>query len=153
MSSPLPPTVKQPFIPEYRTFKTLDDDFLTQINAAYSDIARYMNARVIGLFDEIQANTGEKWFDNNRTDGAITRRQSYRKVFFNETFTATQNHGIVGITAFTDFRVMAQGNDGFFYKGPSNVISMRCSTTQIELINNTGTTLTNVIIVVEFLLN
>lgn len=121
MSAQLP-TVKQPFLPTFRSFRTQDPDELERIlQQMYNEVSQAVNRRVIGIYDKIQVTTGEDWFDNIEAGnpGPLERRQSYRRVFTLDTFPiGAQNHGISGITAFTDFRVMAQGADGWFYKGP-----------------------------------
>lgn len=161
------PSVKQPYLVESRSFRTGDLDELERIlQQMYGEVAQNVNNRTIGLHDKIQVTTGEKWFDNIAADdpGPLERRQSYRRVFtldaIGTSAAGTVNHGIVGITAITRLWATAVRSDGAFIPipyvstGGANPVGILATNTQIIINNGSATlSLSNVIIVVEYLLN
>lgn len=94
--------IQQPYLPTSRKFPSDAAQLQPELTKMYVDVATNVNARVIGLFDQIQVVTGERWYNLAET---LKRRQGYRKVI---TFGALAHnthyvfpHGITGITQVT----------------------------------------------------
>jgi hypothetical protein len=155
---------QQPYLPSSRQFPAQNPVQLEpELVKSYIDIAQAVNVRTIGIFEQLQIVTGERWFSSSPTN-ALLKRQTYRQVY---TFAniapgagTTINHGITGITAFTriygtcvtslpDYRPIPYASVAV-----NANIDLTVTPTQIIIANGAGSaTLISGIIVLEYLLN
>lgn len=155
---------QQPYLPTSRIFPAQNAVQLEpELVKAYIDTAQAINVRTIGIFENIQIVTGERWFSADPLN-ALLKRQTYRKTFtFGAIATNTAiviNHGITGITECTriygtcvtstpDFRPIP-----YVSVGATHNIDLRVTSTQIIILNDaTAPAIVNGIIVLEYLLN
>jgi hypothetical protein len=103
MSSSLPPP---DFIAQNTTFSQDESQRILQHTKFAADAARSINTREIALYDLVELQTGQQWFNltNNQK-----KRYGFRKTFAISDAALTFAHGITGITlctyiggAFTD---------------------------------------------------
>ena len=155
---------QQPYLPTSRNFPAQNPVQLEpELVKSYIDIALAVNVRTIGIFENIQIVTGERWFSRDPTN-SLVKRQSYRKTF---TFgviapggTLLIPHGITGVTSYTkiygtivtavDFRPLP-------YVSPFAVnqqVGVLVDGTNINIFNGAGALATvSGIVVLEYLLN
>ncbi len=96
---------QQPYLPTSRQFPVNNLPILEpELVKSYIEIAQAVNGRIIGVFENIQIVTGERWYASDPTN-ALNKRQTYRKAFPFGAIVAgaglTFPHGITGIVAFT----------------------------------------------------
>lgn len=150
-----PTNTQSPFLPINQTFSEDDDQFLIQITNRDRDIARYLNVREIGIYDQTQVPNGQQYFNPNNPQ---IKRGGFRRVY---TFTATGNiaHGITGLT-----QVMAYGEftDGTNFYGAiyassvaiAGQVTFYVTPTNIVVQAGAGApTITSGVIVLDYLLN
>ncbi len=155
---------QQPYLPKSRQFPVQNPVQLEpELVKSYIDIAQAVNLRTIGIFEQLQIVTGERWFASDPLDATL-KRQTYRQVY---TFGSIApgaslaiNHGITGITAFTRIYGTCVTNLPDYRPIPyasvaANAnIDLRVTSTQIIINNGAGSpTLLSGIIVLEYLLN
>lgn len=94
--------IQQPYLPTSRKFPSDAAQLQPELTKMYVDVATNVNARVIGLFDQIQVVNGERWYNLTET---LKRRQGYRKVItfgaLSKNNTYTFVHGVTGLTQIT----------------------------------------------------
>ena len=73
-----PSNTSTPFLPQNRSFSKDPEQFLIQITNLYADIARYLNAREIGGYQNIEQVSGQFFTD---TTNAQQPKSGFRKVF------------------------------------------------------------------------
>jgi len=95
MSSSLPPP---DFISQNTTYSQDESQRLLQHTKFAADAARYINTREIALYDRVEIQTGQQWFNlaNNQQ-----KRYGFRKTFAISDAALTFAHGITGITLCT----------------------------------------------------
>lgn len=134
--------IKQPYIQTTKVFITDDPvELKNTLTKMYTETALALNERIIGIFDQFQATTGEKWFNELDT---LKRRQSYRKIYIGNGALATFNHDLAGITQPT--RLFGIGKTSsttwiplpYIHPTASNQIGLEVSDTQI-IVNTGGT--------------
>jgi len=98
---------QMPYLRTSRSFPTIINELVVELNKAYVDTANVVNQRTIGLFSiNRPALTGESWFfDRNE------KQQTFRQVY---TFTtlAAINHGIIVNTPGQFTRCFGSYTDG-----------------------------------------
>jgi hypothetical protein len=156
---------QQPYLPTSRQFPVNNLPILEpELVKSYIEIAQAVNGRTIGVFENIQIVTGERWYASDPTN-ALNKRQTYRKAFpvgaIAKNTTLQIPHGITGIVAFTriygtcitdlpDFRPIPYAS----IAGMTATIDLRVDTTTIYIAVGSGSP--NVLsgnIVLEYLLN
>lgn len=157
--------VKTPFLIETRHFATDNPNQLNHtLDKMYFEVAYAVNSRIIGIFDQFQVVTGERWFN---TEIIQNKKQSYRQVYPFGAITAGSTLSIdteiSGITQFTKIYGTCITNVIDYRPIPYASISANAN---IELNVTPGTTftinikvgagspnITSGIIVIEYLLN
>lgn len=96
---------QQPYLVTSRRFPTNDPILLQPVlSKMYIEIARAVNLRTIGIFEQLQIVTGERWFGTDPLN-ALIKRQTYRRVYTFGAIAAGASlaipHGLVGVTAYT----------------------------------------------------
>lgn len=153
------------YLPTTQYFPEDPQEFKQVITFVYSDIARRLNDKQIGIFDQVEFLTGEQWFtqgDNQR------KRQSYRKVF---PLTATAAgattsiaHGISGVNSTTTFThiygaclTATPDNRPIPYASATAVnqqIEINVDATNVNVINGAAApNITSGYVILEYLLN
>lgn len=158
------PNTAMPYLPSYRSFpKEGDDEKLSSdLTKMYSELANTINSRIIGIFNQIQAVTGEQWLNTSNT---LQPRQSYRSVYIVPAIaaggTGTINHGLSGVTQFTRIWgtavTAAPDNRPLPYASAAAVnqqIELKVTSTQIIIILGAASpNVTQGLCVLEYLLN
>ncbi len=154
----------QPYLPTNRAFPVQNPIQLEpELVKSYIDIALAVNVRTIGIFENIQIVTGERWFSVDPLNSSI-KRQTYRKTFTFGTIapggTIAINHGITGITSFTRIYGTVVTNAPDYRPLPyastvaNSNIDIRVTPTQIIIASGAGNpTIISGIVVLEYLLN
>jgi hypothetical protein len=154
----------QPYLPTSRQFPVNNlPNLEPELVKSYIEIAQAVNIRIIGVFENIQIVTGERWYSIDPVN-ALKKRQSYRKSFPFGAITAGTplaiNHGITGITictkiygtcvtALPDFRPIP-----YVSAGTNAAIDVRVTSTQIIiLVESSSPNIVSGNIVLEYLLN
>lgn len=71
--------VRTPFIITGRKFPTKDSGELSDdLTKMYFEVSTAINARVNGVYEQFQVNTGQQWFNNSDTRN---RQAAFRQVF------------------------------------------------------------------------
>lgn len=144
------------YLPTTQYFPDDPKQFREILTFVYSDIARRLNDKEIGIYDLVEFLTGQQWFTPVNPQ---IKRQTFRKVFqFND---ANLNfaHNITGITLTT--HIYGSFTDGTnFYPLPfvSTVITdqIKIVVTPSNIVVTKGGTapaITNGVIVLEYLKN
>lgn len=157
-----PPNTLSPFLPNYQTFSQDASQFLIQLTKIYTDIAKYLNIREIGIYELTETLTGQQW----PTAGNPQQyRQSFRKVFFIGSIApgvlSLTPHGLTNVTSYTRIYGTAVTNDPDSRSLPypsavalTNQIEMRIDATNIIILNGTTSpTLLSSTVVLEYLKN
>lgn len=156
---------QQPYLPNSRKFPIENMGILeSELLKAYIDTAQAVNNRIIGIFENIQIVTGERWYASDPLNASI-KRQTYRKAFPFAAIASgsplTIPHGITGITSFTriygtcvtaipDYRPIPYAS----ISGAASNIDLRVDNTNIYIINGgSGPNIVSGNIVLEYLLN
>lgn len=153
---------QQPYLPTTRQFPAQNATQLEpELVKSYIDTAQAVNVRTIGIFEQLQIVTGERWFS---TVNNTVKRQTYRQVYTFGAIAAGANlaitHGITGVTSFT--RIYGTCNTALPDSRPipyasvaaNSNIDLRVTSTQIIIANGAGgPNINNGIIVLEYLLN
>ncbi len=95
------PVSRTPYLITSREFSA-EDPLKIELIKSYSEIARAVNERTVGIFDKFLLVTGNRWFNN---DEPTERRQEYRQVyeFNNQSATFSISHGLTNIDFLTGF--------------------------------------------------
>lgn len=154
---------QSPFLITSRKFPQDNKPELESVlTKSYTEVALAVNARTIGLFQTVQTNTGNQYF---QTGDPQSRTQSFRKIFRFGAIAAgaTLNitHDISGITECTSISGTCVTDVPDFRPIPfvsvANVneqISIVVDDTQITLVNGAGSpNIVRGIVVLEYLLN
>lgn len=150
------PVQNTPYLETSRRFSQ-DPALLENIlSKMYLDVASFVNARVIGIYELSSAITGEKWFSNNSSN-INTKRQTQRQVYQFSDATLVFSHNLSGVTAFT--RIYGTFTDGtLFYPLPyvsptaANQVGVSVSATQVTVTKGGGApTITSGFVILEYL--
>jgi hypothetical protein len=149
------------FVPINQTFSEDQSQFLIQITNRDRDIARYINAREIAIYDLIEILTGEQWFGATPQVKRDVFRRVYQLGATAAGATTTIAHGITGLTAFThiygtavtavvDYRPIPYSS----VTAVTDQIEINVDATNINVSNGaTAPNITSGIIVLEYLKN
>jgi len=155
---------QQPYLPTSRKFPVQNPVQLEpELIKSYIDVAQAVNIRTIGIFENLQIVTGERWFSGDASN-ALLKRQSYRKAFTFAAISAGTSssilHGITNVTAFTriygtcitdipDYRPLPYAS----VTANAN-IELKVTPTQITIsVGAASPNITSAIVVLEYLLN
>jgi len=154
---------RAPFLITNRQFPQDPEKLELILNKMYFDIAAAVNSREIGIYDKIQINTGERWFN---TGDPTNRLQAFRQVYTKVGLTSGDNiipHGINidANTQFTDIYGTANLPSTKFIPlpfvdgtGGGDNIGLYVDATNIHIVTSTANwTAYNVIIVLNYILN
>lgn len=150
------PVQTTPYLETSRRFPqdpTLLENVLSKM---YADVSNAANSKVIGIYEQESAITGERWFSNNSSN-INTKRQTQRIVYTFSDSSLTFSHGLSGVTAYT--RIYGTFTDGTVnyplpYVNPtaSNQVGVSVSATQVVVTKGGGApAITSGFVVLEYL--
>jgi hypothetical protein len=142
------------FISQNTTYSQDESQRLLQHTKFAADSARYINTREIALYDLVELQTGQQWFNPANT---LIKRYGFRKTFSISDAALTFAHGITGITLCT--YIGGAFTDGTnFYPLPyvsttlANQIQVVVSPTQVVITKGAGApAITSGVLVLEYL--
>jgi len=149
------------FLPTTIQYPKELEELIVRLNKAYEDTATRLNAKQIGIFDNLEFLTGEQWPGTSPQIKRQTFRQVYMVGAIAAGATSTTAHGITGITAFThiygtcvtsvvDYRPIPYASATVV----TNQIELKVDSTNITIINGaTAPNITSAIIILEYLKN
>lgn len=155
---------QKPYLVTSQKFPTDDPSVLQPtLTKSYNEIAQAVNLRTIGIFEQLQIVTGERWFASSATNANL-KRQTYRQVYTFGTIAAGTSlsiaHNITGITQFTRIYGTCITDQSDYRPIPyasvtaNSNIELRVTSTQIIISNGAGgPNIVSGIIVLEYLLN
>jgi len=151
-----------PFLQTSIYFPDEFDEFRVTFLQLYRNIANVTNTREVGIYDQVEFQTGEQWFNPANTQ---FKRMTFRQVFpigaIAAGATSTTAHGITGITAFThiygtaitatpDFRPIPYSS----VTAVNQQIELRVTAANIIISNGAAApNITSAIVVLEYLKN
>jgi hypothetical protein len=145
------------YLPTTQYFPEDEKRFKEVLTLVYSDIARRLNDKQIGIFDLVEFLTGEQWFTAGNPQ---IKRQTFRKVFQFSDANLNFAHGITGITLCTHIYGGATDGTNFFpipyvsATALANQIQIDVTPTNIVVTKGGGApAITNGVIVLEYLKN
>ena len=138
------------------------DRFKSKLEEVYRDVAIRVNERQIGVFDFVEANTGQKFF--GEAGEPRRKRESLRKVFqidgpIAAGATATEPHGITNVDFYTHIYGTIETNvpdhRPLPYSDSSNEeVSLRVDGTNIIIENGSAAPqIDSVLVVLEYIKN
>lgn len=145
-----------PYLPTTRKFPQDLEELESEISKMYVDVAGAVNSRVIGIFEQYAAITGERWFSVNTQQNVQQKRQTQRQVY-HITSGAAFNHGIKVVSLFT--RIYGSFTNGTnYYPLPfvdptaANQIGLVVNATQVVInVGGSAPTISNGVVVLEWL--
>jgi hypothetical protein len=170
MSTTSQTAIKAPYLITSRKFPPNFEELEPELSKMYIEVARAVNIRTNGIFDQFQIVTGERWFTDflpapTTSSSSNEKRQSYRQVYpWTGTAPPTIPHNITGIVEFTRIYgtcvTNAAGTAGYRPIPYASIIaltdqiSVQVDNTNINIsVGATVPTITSGIIVLEYLLN
>lgn len=157
-----PVNAETAFVNIYKDFQVDDEQLRIRLTQIFTQYGQALNLKDIAVYDTVENQTGQQFFDPTN---AQQKRLGFRKVFPFSSIVAgaTLNtaHGITGETIFTrisggcvtdvvDYRPLPYVD----VAAVTNQISIRVDATNIIIMNGaTGPTITNGIVILEYLKN
>ena len=130
-----------PFLPTSKSFPTDIAELSETLTKTYTEIAIAMNARMIGVFDTQQVNTGQRWPSSGV---GSDRRQAFRTVYVFGANPAPFPHGLVGVTQYvliTAIIKTATFSSSLPYVDPTDItkcIGFFVDSTNINIVRGAG---------------
>lgn len=156
-------TIKTPFLITSRNYEIQNPEKLqSTLTKSYEDIAAAVNLRQIGVYDESQTNTGQRWFENSNLNG---RLQAFRKIFRLSSVVSGDNripHGLQvnSRTIFTHIYGVLNQNGTDAYPIPyldvpgGDNVGLWVDATDIHIVTTTANwTAFNALVVLEYILD